>query len=147
VTEVLDLTDPDKALSPVMQSYTACSVQVTQTIDPRIFDGEGKAVLSDYLGFHRPFRQPPAIQRGPEMTDEKIKLRTETGQTIEVVVLNKRAEYIGGHRSAAYRRASHPHAQRLAYVGAWAARWSTTQPRAGGPISLPRLAPEETPRR
>lgn len=28
------------------------------------------------------------------MTDEKIKLRTETGQTIEVVVLNKRADYI-----------------------------------------------------
>ena len=28
------------------------------------------------------------------MTDEKIKLRTETGQTIEVVVLNKRAEHI-----------------------------------------------------
>jgi len=28
------------------------------------------------------------------MTDEKIKLRTETGQIIEVVVLNKRAEHI-----------------------------------------------------
>lgn len=28
------------------------------------------------------------------MYDEKIKLRTETGQTIEVVVLNKRAEHI-----------------------------------------------------
>lgn len=28
------------------------------------------------------------------MTDEKIKLRTEAGQTIEVVVLNKRAEHI-----------------------------------------------------
>jgi hypothetical protein len=28
------------------------------------------------------------------MTNEKIKLRTETGQTIEVVVLSKRADYI-----------------------------------------------------
>jgi len=28
------------------------------------------------------------------MHDEKIKLRTESGQTIEVVVLNKRAEWI-----------------------------------------------------
>jgi hypothetical protein len=28
------------------------------------------------------------------MTNEKIKLRTETGQTIEVVVLNKRADHI-----------------------------------------------------
>ena len=28
------------------------------------------------------------------MTDEKIKLRTETGQIIEVVVLNKHAEHI-----------------------------------------------------
>jgi hypothetical protein len=28
------------------------------------------------------------------MTDERIKLRTETGQLIEVVVLNKRAEVI-----------------------------------------------------
>ena len=28
------------------------------------------------------------------MNDEKIKLRTETGQTIEVVVLNKRADHI-----------------------------------------------------
>lgn len=28
------------------------------------------------------------------MNDEKIKLRTETGQTIAVVVLNKRAEHI-----------------------------------------------------
>src|SRR4051794_19827081 len=29
-----------------------------------------------------------------QMTDEKIKLRTETGQLIEVVVLNKRADFI-----------------------------------------------------
>jgi hypothetical protein len=28
------------------------------------------------------------------MTNEKIKLRTETGQVIEVVVLNKRADHI-----------------------------------------------------
>ncbi len=28
------------------------------------------------------------------MRDEKIKVRTESGQTIEVVVLNKRAEWI-----------------------------------------------------
>jgi hypothetical protein len=28
------------------------------------------------------------------MTDEKIKLRTETGQLIEVVVMSKRAEHI-----------------------------------------------------
>ena len=28
------------------------------------------------------------------MRDEKIKVRTENGQTIEVVVLNKRAEWI-----------------------------------------------------
>jgi hypothetical protein len=38
-----------------------------------------------------------ATLRGREvfqMTNEKIKLRTETGQLIEVVVLNKRAELI-----------------------------------------------------
>jgi hypothetical protein len=41
-----------------------------------------------------PFGNRLRFQRGPEMTNEKIKLRTETGQLIEVVVLSKRADFI-----------------------------------------------------
>jgi len=52
--------------------------------------------------------------------DEKIKLRTETGQTLEVVVLNKRAERIEvvlGEGPHSVRAALTPTRNGLAYAG------------------------------
>jgi hypothetical protein len=52
--------------------------------------------------------------------DEKIKLRTETGQTLEVVVLSKRAERIEvvlGEGAHSVKAALTPTRNALAYVG------------------------------
>ena len=54
------------------------------------------------------------------MIDEKIKLKTETGQTIEVVVLNKNAnriEVVLGQGVHSVRCALTPTRNEMAYVG------------------------------
>lgn len=54
------------------------------------------------------------------MVDEKIKIRTETGQTLEVVVLNKsanRIEVVIGEGVHSVRAALTPTRNEMAYVG------------------------------